>query len=79
MPDLQNFSVARTGQSVAANIPEYSIIGQLCDSQSGAVLHDFSGANGIRFPQIWASLTNAQQDEAFTLLVRELIRLKTGL
>lgn len=79
MPDLQQFAVTRTGSTVNANVPEYLISGVLCDSQSGAVLHDFSGANGIRFPQIWASLTNAQQDAAFTLLVRELIRLKTGL
>ena len=79
MPDLQQFSVTRTGNTINANVPEYSIQGQVCDSQSGKVLADFTGANAIKFPQFWGTLTQAQQDFAFTLLVRELIRLKTGL
>ena len=78
MPDLQNFSVTRTGNTVNG-IPEYAIEGQVCDSQSGAVLRDFTGANGVKFPQILATVTAAQRDVLVQLLVRELIRIKTGL
>ena len=78
MPDLQNYSVVRTGNTINANIPEFAISGQVCDSQSGAVLADFSGANTIRFPQVWATLTQAQRQALVETIARDLIRVVTG-
>lgn len=79
MPDLQNYSVTRTGNTVTRAIPEFAISGQVCDSQSGAVLADFSGPNAILFPQVWATLTVAQRQQLVEKIARDLITVVTGL
>jgi hypothetical protein len=78
MPDFQNFSITRlANQNV--NIPRWSISLQVVDSQTGALIRDFTGANAITFPQVLGQLTNAQQDEMVELIVSWLIRKRAGL
>lgn len=79
MPDLTNYSITRSGNTIAANIPEFVISGQLVNSQSGALIADFSGANAIRFPQVWATLTVAQRQTLIEKIARDLIAVVTGL
>jgi len=79
VPDLQGYSVTRTGNTITRAIPEFAIEGQVCDSRSGAVLADFSGANAIRFPQVWASLTVGQRQQLVEKIARDLVQVVTGL
>ena len=85
MPDLQHFSVTRSGANVQVGpsalttAPEFVISGQLCDSTSGAVLADFTGANAIHVPAVLATLTAAQHDELLQLVFRFVLHSKLGI
>ena len=63
MPDLQNFSVTRGGTVSLPNVPTWTIAFKVCDSKTGAVLRDFTGANAFSFPQVFASFSAADQDD----------------
>jgi hypothetical protein len=60
MADLQNYSVER-GNASQAVVPTHVFSGQLVEGQS--VLHDFTGANAIRWPTCLAQLPIEVQDE----------------
>ena len=77
MPDLQGYSVTASGNLVGG-IREHVISGRVCDSQSGALLADFSGANAIHFPQAVATLTAAQHRALVDLIARFLIQASVG-
>ena len=56
MPDLQNFAMIRgSGRSVL--LPRYDITFRVTDSNTGAVLHDHTGASGLLFPDLMLTLT----------------------
>ena len=76
MPDLQSFSVTRTTPATLTNAPRWLISFQVCDSKNGAVLRDFTGANALSFPQVFAAFSAADQDEIVGEIVMLLIRKK---
>ena len=78
MPDFQQFSVTRT-TAASMTVPRWTIELKITDSQTGALLRDFTGANALSFPAILGQLTNAQQDEFVFNAVEWLIRKRAGL
>jgi hypothetical protein len=72
MPDFQNFSI--TPQSAAnINMPRFLIEVQITDSMTGELLHDFTGANAIRWPaDVPILYSTAEERREF---VRELARM----
>lgn len=77
MPDLQNFSVTPLA-SASVNVPRARIECQVCDSRTGAVLRDFTGANAVTFPNILSSLTGAERLELLDLIATWLILKRFG-
>lgn len=73
MPDLQQFSVARNGTATLTNAPRWTISFQVCDSQTGAVIRDFTGANSFTFPQVFAQFDAATQDAMVAKWCQDLI------
>ena len=76
MPDLQSFGVTRAGTVNLNNVPVWTVSFQVCDSTTGAVLRDFTGANAFSFPQVFAQFTAAQQDALVAKWCMDLIRVK---
>lgn len=76
MPDFQNRVVAR-GPAADVATPTWTIEAQIAEGQT--VLHDFTGANKIRFPQVLALLPIETQDEIVAKIVDNCIRAKAGL
>lgn len=81
MPDLQNFAVAANGNVNINNFPRFTITAQVTDSQSGAVLFDFTGANSITFPGDMPTLfpTAAARRAFMERMAVHLVRVKAGL
>lgn len=77
MPDLQNFSIVRTG-TASLTVPVWTVSGQICDSSSGAVLRDFTGGNAVSFPQVLGSLSQTQQDEFVQTVILWLLQKRFG-
>lgn len=77
--DLQNFSVTRSGTVNLNNVPQWIIEGQITDSQTGAVLFDFTGANSVKFPQVLGQLSNAKQNKFVEFAVLTLLKMRFGL
>lgn len=77
MPDLQNFSVV---EAAAADVvvPSYIIEGQLADSNSGAVLADYTGENAIHFPQDLATMTVEQRNALLEQVFYNIVQIKAG-
>lgn len=77
MPDIQNMSLnVLAAQNVS--MPRLSIEAQITDSQTGAVLFDFTGANNIVFPQYVAQMTVADRRAFVEYIAIYLIRHKSG-
>ena len=77
MPDLQKFKI--TALSAAnVNVPRATIEGQICDSTTGAVLHDFTGANALTFPGVLTTLTAEQRRVLVERLASWLLMVKGG-
>lgn len=76
MPDFQNRVVAR-GDAANVATPVWDIEAQITEGQT--VLHDFTGANKLRFPQVLSTLPIATQDEIVAKIVDHCIRAKAGL
>lgn len=64
MADLKGFS-RTVNLPVTATVPSVTWEGKITDSQTGAVLYDFTGAKAINFPAILTLLT---PDDLFSLL-----------
>lgn len=73
MPDLQNFSVVRNGSATINNAPRYTISCQVTNSQTGALIRNFTGANALTFPQVLGNLTEAERVEMIELIANWLI------
>lgn len=78
MPDLQNFSVT-PGTAANVNIQRFTIECQITDSNTGAVLHDFTGANAIQWPSVMGTLTAAQRRSILQDIVNRIIYMRAGL
>ena len=76
MPDFQNKTVAR-GDAANVATPTWEIAAQIVEGQT--VLHDFTGANKLRFPQVLSTLPVATQDEIVAKVVDNCIRASAGL
>jgi len=75
MPDLQQFSVVR-GTNKSLTVPTWSIEFQVCNSETGAVISDHTGANAIAFPQVLGQMSDEAQDELVRRLVMHLLELR---
>ncbi len=75
MPDYQQFSVTRIAPA-AMTVPRWQIELKVTNSQTGAVIRDFTGANAIIFPNVLGTYTNAQQDRLVELIVTYMIERK---
>jgi hypothetical protein len=60
MPDLQQYEVTREAAAQAV-VPTHKISGQLVEGST--VLHDFTGANAIRWPSCLSQLPVEVQDQ----------------
>lgn len=78
MPDFQQFDVQTLG-SVSVTLPRFQISVKVTDSQTGATIADFTGANAFVFPGVLATLTAAQRRTILDDIVARLIRMKAGL
>lgn len=80
MPDLQNFSITPLSNA-SVNVPRFRIECQITNSQTGAVINDYTGANAIIFPADLAAIlpTAAERREFIDHLAHYLIRKKAGL
>ena len=77
MPDLQNFRITPLA-AASVNVPRATIEGQICDSTTGAVLADLTGANAISFPACLKDLTADQRHELVQLIASWLLMVKAG-
>lgn len=80
MPDLQNFSITPLS-ATSVSMPRFRIECQVCDSQTGAVIIDLTGANGITFPHDLPTIftTATERREFVQELAHILVRKKAGL
>lgn len=80
MADLQNFSITPLANA-SVTVPRFRIECTITDSQTGAVLQDFTGANAINFPADLGSIfpTAAEKREFIDQLAHYLVRKKAGL
>ncbi len=80
MPDLQNFSITNLS-ATNVNMPRFRIECQVCDSQTGEVLVDLTGASAIVFPHDMPALftTTEERREFVRDLAHVLVRKKAGL
>ena len=70
--DVQNFDVSLLAGT--ASIPRFSIECRILDSQTGAVLQDFTGANAIVFPGELTTYTAAERRQFVRMIARHMIR-----
>lgn len=68
MPDLQNFAIAPAGAG------KYSISYQICDTNTGAVLVDHTGANQLLFPDQFTGSSVIQQLQFVQMWAMDVIR-----
>lgn len=76
--DLGQFSITRT-TSAQLTVPRWTIEFVVINPTTGAVTHDFTGANALVFPTVLGQLTNAQQDELVEHVVMLLIKRRAGI
>jgi hypothetical protein len=65
--------------SASISVPRLQWSCTLNDSQTGALLHDFTGANVVNFPNVLNQLNAAQRLELLHLIKSYLIRVLLGL
>lgn len=73
MPDLQNFAVTKLSNQTINNAPRYQISCTVNNSSTGALIRDFTGANALIFPQVLATLSEAERVEMIQLISNWLI------
>lgn len=80
MPDLLNFQIVRNGTVSLPSAPTWKITGLVVDStDQSIVIRDFTGANGVNFPQVLGQLTNAQQDDFVNKIVMDILQKRFGI
>lgn len=72
MPDLQNFSIVKINNA-NINSPRYTIACTVNNSNTGALIRDFTGANALTFPTVLGNLTEAERVEMIELIANWLI------
>lgn len=75
--DFQQFSITRLA-AAQLTVPRWSIALQVTDSQTGALVKDFTGANAVVFPNVLGQLSNTEQDEMVAMIVNWLIQRRIG-
>ena len=73
MPDLQAFVITPL-TAASATMPRWQISFQICDSTTGAVLLDCTGANAIIFPTSFIAASVASQNALMAKWTMDLIR-----
>ncbi len=68
MPDLQNFAIS------PASAGHYTISYQICDTTTGAVLVDHTGANALLFPDQFTGSSVTQQLKFVQMWAMDVIR-----
>lgn len=77
MPDFLNFSITDL-PDITATVPRFRIECEVRDSQTSALLFDFTGANALTFPGVLTTLTAPQRKSLLRGLVRRIIQMKTN-
>jgi hypothetical protein len=75
---IQSPEITR-GSPVNANVPTIKIETRIHDSDTGALIADFTGNNAIQFPRDLGSLSIDHQRGLVELIVDYIIRRKAGL
>lgn len=78
MPDFQSISITDLADA-SVTVPRFQVSCQVKDSQTGAILSDFTGANALTFPNALGTLTAQQKRSLLRGLVRRMILMKAGL
>ncbi len=79
MASMQEYSLTLTGrQNVPGTVRSYTLTAKVYND-AGTLVADFTGANAIAFPQVLATLTDAQNDELTNMVANWLILQKAGL
>lgn len=78
MPDFQNYSVTRRS-AVNVNVPRYEIQVRVTDSNTGATIADFTGANALMWPGVLSTLTAEQRDVLIDQIASMIINMKAGI
>lgn len=59
--NIADWSIARPGTSVNISMPRATIAFRLVDFVTGAQIADFTGANALAWPGVFANLTAAEK------------------
>lgn len=68
MADMQSYSVTLLGQA-GVQTPRASINARITNSETGATLFDYTGANALQFPAVLRDLSN----ERFMFLIERIL------
>ena len=79
MADLQEFSVTRNGNVNVGSTSRYDISARITDSDTGAIIQDYTGANILIWPTVLATLTEAQREVFIRDSAILIVHLKAGL
>lgn len=77
MPDLKNLTIT-AGGTVTPTLQQFTVSVQVTNSQTGAVLADFTGANVLVWPNVLATLTVTQRRELIERVMWDVIRRRSG-
>ncbi len=78
MPDLSNFVITPLA-AANVNVPRATISCVVKNSQTGAIIADFTGANEISFPGVITTLTGPERLELAKMVATWLVFKKAGL
>lgn len=73
MPDLRQFAITKLSNQTINNAPRYQISCLVTNSNTGATIRDFTGANALTFPQVLGNLTEAERVEMIELIANWII------
>lgn len=73
MPDLQQFAITKLSNLTITNAPRYQISCRVTNSNTGATIRDFTGANALTFPQVLGQLSEAERVEMIELIANWII------
>ena len=73
--DLKNFSITRGGGQ-QVQMPRITVEGQLVNSETGAVVRDFTGANSVDLWNVLRNSTVEEQEEIIRVIVDMLVDIR---